>query len=64
MNRRGTTVYNVAGQAVATIDSLGNRTTSVYDATVDPLGNRTTLTCDAAGRVVRERNPLGSLTTK
>ena len=49
-------MYDLVGQSVATVNALGNRSTSVFDAagevvaTVDPLTNRSTVAYDNAGR--------------
>lgn len=66
---RITTIYDGAGQQLATVDALGNRTTQIYDAasqqlaTVDAINNRTTCTYDVAGRKTRTIDPLGNQTT-
>ena len=52
-----------------TIDPLGNRTTSVYDAAsrvttmIDPHGHRTTMNYDALGRVLTTKDALSGITT-
>ena len=53
--------FDAAGQAVATINALGNRFTTVFDAagrakaSINPLGNRSTSVFDAASQPVELR---------
>ena len=56
--------YDKASQAIAGIDPLLNRTTTVYDlagravASVDPLSHRTSTVYDAASRNIASVDPL------
>lgn len=63
------------GRPVASIDPLGNRTTSVWPATsrlsretplvasINPLGRRSTTVYDAGGRRIGSVDPLGNRST-
>jgi RHS repeat-associated protein len=62
-------VYDAASRPTATVDSLGNRTTTTFDAasrpvaTIDPLGRRSTTLYDAASRVRATIDAAGNRTT-
>ncbi len=59
----------IADSFSATVDALGNRTTTIYDAageaiaTIDALGNRTTTAYDAAGNAVAVTDANNHTTT-
>jgi len=58
-----TDVNDAAGRSVASINPLGNRSSSVYDAAgqviaiIHPLGNRISNNYDAVGRSIAYINP-------
>jgi RHS repeat-associated protein len=68
-NNRTTTVYDAAGQAIATIDPLLHRNTTVYDAagrtkaSINGVGDTTRYAYDIAGRQTATIDGNGKTTT-
>lgn len=67
--KRNTTVYDNAGQVVASIEPLGFRTSQAYDAAgrqvrvQNALGKISSTMYDSAGQVTASINPLGKRTS-
>ena len=70
LDKISSTVYDAAGQVIATIDPLLNRTSTVYDiagrtvSSINGVGNRTTTLYDGASRPQVTINGLGVRTTR
>jgi len=69
LDRRTTSIYDVAGRQTVRIDARGNRTTYSYDSTDQLLsreysdGSRVTFSYDSAGNRITSDNPSVSVTT-